>query len=178
MKRQGDRNSFGSAGIGTIAHLSAEDFKASTGVQALHVPYKGTSQAVQDLAAGRITFMFDSTLSAQAHVRTGHIRMLAVTGSQRLKGMPEVPTMAEAGVKRQNPDGYFGIWAPAGTPREIVMALNSALNDLLKSPEMTAFFEQQSVTVRGGTPESFAQRISQDTAQWRRAIQQAGVTLD
>jgi tripartite-type tricarboxylate transporter receptor subunit TctC len=70
------------------------------------------------------------------------------------------------------------VWAPAGTPREIVMTLNAALNDLLKSPELTSFFEQQSVTVRGGTPEAFAQRVNQDTAQWRRAIKLAGVTVE
>ena len=178
MKQRGDQNTFGSAGIGTIAHLSAEDFKLSTGVQATHVPYKGTSLAVQDLAAGRITFLFDSTVSAQAHVRTGRIRMLAVTGSSRLNAMPEVPTMTEVGIQRLNPDGYFGVWAPAGTPRNIVMQLNAALNDVLKSPEMVALFHQQSVTARGGTPEAFADRVAKDTVQWRNVVTRASIPLD
>ena len=178
MKQRGDQNTFGSAGIGTIAHLSAEDFKLSTGVQATHIPYKGTSLAVQDLAAGRLTFLFDSTVSAQGHVRTGRIRMLAVTGNSRLAAMPDVPTMAEVGIKRLNPDGYFGIWAPAGTPRGVVLKLNAALNDVLKSPEMVALFQQQSVTARGGTPEAFADRIAKDTVQWRAVVKRANIPLD
>ncbi|MBN9426601.1 MAG: tripartite tricarboxylate transporter substrate binding protein [Burkholderiales bacterium] len=178
MKQRGDQNLFGSAGIGTIAHLSAEDFKLATGVQAVHVPYKGTSLAVQDLAAGRLTFLFDSTVSAQAHVRTGRIRMLAVTGNSRLVAMPDVPTMAEVGIKRSNPDGYFGIWAPAGTPRDIVLAINTALNDVLKSPEMVALFEQQSFIVRGGTPEALAERVTKDTVQWRSVVKRANITVD
>jgi tripartite-type tricarboxylate transporter receptor subunit TctC len=178
MKQRGDQNTFGSAGIGTIAHLSAEDFKLSTGVQATHVPYKGTSLAVQDLAAGRLTFLFDSTLSAQAYVATGRIRMLAVTGSTRLKALPDVPTMAEVGIKRLNPDGYFGLWAPAGTPRDIVLQLNAAVNEVLKSPDMVALFQQQSVTAQGGTPEAFAERIARDTVQWKNVVKRANIPLD
>lgn len=178
MKQRGDQNSFGSAGIGTIAHLSAEDFKFSTGVQATHVPYKGTSLAVQDLVAGRLTFLFDSTLSAQAHVATGRIRMLAVTGSARLKALPDVPTMAEVGIKRLNPDGYFGLWAPAGTPRDIVLKLNAAVNEVLKSPEMVALFQQQSVTAQGGPPEALAERVARDTVLWKNAVKRANIPLE
>ena len=178
MKQHGDRNTFGSAGIGSIAHLSAEDFKLSTGVQATHVPYKGTSLAVQDLVAGRLTFLFDSTLSAQAHVATGRVRMLAVTGSSRLKALPEVPTMAEVGIKRLNPEGYFGLWAPAGTPRDTVLKLNAVVNEVLQSAEMVALFQQQSVTAQGGTPQAFADRIARDTLQWKAVVQRANIPLD
>lgn len=178
MKERGDANTFGSAGIGTIAHLSAEDFKLSTGAQATHIPYKGTSLAVQDLAAGRLTFLFDSALSAQSHVATGRIRMLAVTGATRLKALPEVPTMAEVGIKRLNPDGYFGLWAPAGTPRDIVLKLNAAVNDVLRSPEMVALFQQQSVTAQGGPPEALAERVAKDTVQWKNVVKRANIPLD
>ncbi|MCJ0764034.1 Bug family tripartite tricarboxylate transporter substrate binding protein [Variovorax terrae] len=178
MKQRGDQNSFGSAGIGTIAHLSAEDFMLATGVRATHVPYKGTSLAVQDLAAGRLSFMFDSSVSAEGYVRGGLARMLAVTGRTRLHGMPDVPTMAEAGIKLANPEGYFGVWAPAGTPREIVLALNGALNDVLKSPEVVALMQKLSITARGGTPEDFAQRVAADSLQWKKAVQRANVPLE
>lgn len=178
MKQRGDQNSFGSAGIGTIAHLSAEDFMQATGVRATHVPYKGTSLAVQDLAAGRLSFMFDSSVSAEGYVRSGLARMLAVTGRSRLNGMPDVPTMAESGVRLANPEGYFGVWAPAGTPREIVLALNRALNDVLKSPEVVALMQKLSITARGGTPEDFAQRVAADTLQWKRAVQRADIPLE
>ena len=178
MKRRGDQNTFGSAGIGSIAHLSAEDFKWSTGVQATHVPYKGTSLAVQDLVAGRLTFLFDSTLSAQAHVASGRVRMLAVTGGTRLRALPDVPTMAELGIQRQNPEGYFGMWAPAGTPREIVLKLNATVNDILKSPEMAALFQQQSVTAQGGPPEALGARVARDTVQWRNVVKRVNIPLD
>lgn len=175
MKARGSDNNFGSAGLGTLAHLRGELFKQATGVQMTHIPYKGTSLGGQDLSAGRLTMMFDSDVSAKALLRTGKVRALAVNGPSRSPMMPDVPTLSEAGVQAPDPQGYFGLWAPAGTPAEIVELLARTMDKVLQSPEMKADLASASAEAVGGTSVAFANRIARDIDMWMQAAKIAGI---
>ncbi|MCP3018342.1 tripartite tricarboxylate transporter substrate binding protein [Cupriavidus basilensis] len=175
-KANPDRLSFGSSGTGGTIHLSGELFKSMAGVKMLHVPYKGSAPAVSDLLAGQINLMFDSSVAP--YVKSGKLRALAVTSAKRSPVLPDVPTMAEAGLPGYESTAWFGILAPAGTPPAIVDKLNKDLVAILRDAEMRKWMQSQGADAIGDTPSEFATYIKTETAKWARVVKEAGVSAD
>ena len=136
LKKDPKNYSVGSSGTGQSPHMSAEIFKKRAGVEAVHIPYKGAGPAVADLLAGQFTFMIDNLPSSMPHIRAGKMRALAVTSAQRVPELPDVPTMTEAGIKDMVVTAWFGLFAPAGTPPDVIQKLHQASSTALKDPEL------------------------------------------
>jgi len=163
-KKQPGKLTYGSAGIGTASHIPAEMMKAATGTDILMVPYRGVAEAMTDLLAGRIDMFFVGTQIAVQHVKEGKVRALAVTGAKRWKGMPDVPTMQEAGVPGFNVVNWFGLWLPAGAPPDLVQKILVATQRALREPDVQKAFDQQGLEAVGSSPEEFAKFIAQQSA--------------
>jgi tripartite-type tricarboxylate transporter receptor subunit TctC len=179
LKAKPGRYNFGSSGIGTYPHLSAEMFKwRAGGLYVVHIPYRGTGLVVTDLIAGQITFLMDSIVSAQTHIKDGRVRALAVTGAQRSSSLPDVPTFAELGVPGLAFSNWFGFFAPAGTPPEVVQRLNLALNALMRAPDVADRLRQLGADPVTGTPEAFAKVVRDEHDSWKAVIQRAGIQAE
>ena len=163
-KKQPGKLTYGSAGIGTASHIPAEMMKAATGTDILMVPYRGVAEAMTDLLAGRIDMFFVGTQIAVQHVKEGKVRALAVTGAKRWKGMPDVPTMQEAGVPGFNVVNWFGLWLPAGAPPELVARIHAATIKALHEPDVQKAFDQQGLEAVGSSPEDFARFVAKESA--------------
>ncbi len=174
--RPGQLN-FASSGIGTIPHLNAELFKLLTGVDMVHVPYKGTALAIPDLANGSIAMLFDSLASVQPHIKSGRAKPIAVNAYKRSALMPEVPTLVEAGLTAFDRYTWFGMFAPAGTPRDIVLRVNAEVLAALKAPDLLERFAAAGAEAVGSTPEQFVERIKSDAAKWAEVIRAANVQV-
>src|SRR5207253_1309076 len=135
-KREPGRLSFASSGAGSSTHMSAELFKSMAGIEILHIPYKGSGQALPDLISGRVSMMFENAPGAVSYIRVGKVRALAVTGLKRAAALPELPTLAESGVPGYESLSWSGLAAPAGTPRAVIERLNREANAILASPDM------------------------------------------
>jgi len=169
---------YGSSGNGTSVHLAMELFKSMTGTYMLHIPYKGSAPVVTDLIAGQVDVMFDNTPNVIGHVRAGKMKALAVTTTQRSPLAPDVPTVAEAGVPGYDQTAWFGVLAPAGTPREIINRYNSEIIKVLNSAEVKERFGKQGVEVRTSTPEQFSAFLNSEVARWGKVIRDAGIKSD
>jgi tripartite-type tricarboxylate transporter receptor subunit TctC len=169
---------FASAGNGTGGHLSAELLRMLTGINIVHVPYKGIAPALTDTISGQVTMSFSSLISGAPHVKSGRIRALAVTGARRAVAFPELPTMAEAGVKGYVASTWYGMVAPAGTARNIVMRLNSEIISLLKRPEVRERLLADGAEPVGNSPEEFAAFIKAEIERWAKVIRAAGIRSD
>lgn len=179
LKAEPGKWSFASSGNGTTNHLAGELFKKQVGIDVVHVPYRGSGPALQDLLAGRVAFMFDSFGTSLEYIRAGKLRALGVMATRRSAADPEVPTMAEAGV----PDFVGATWnvvvAPAGTPKPIVDKLNAAVNKALKTPAVAERLKQAGVdTVDDSTPASTGAFIESEIAKWREVVKLAGAKVD
>jgi tripartite-type tricarboxylate transporter receptor subunit TctC len=161
---------FGSSGHGTSNHLAVELFKVQSGVDMLHVPYKSAGQALPDLLSGQIDLMFDLIPSAINHARQGTLRPLAVTSSRRSTQLPEVPTVAESGVPGYEFVAWFGVFAPAATPRAVINQLNAGINQALESSEFKAILDQQGAEPFPGTPEQFDTFFKNEVKTWARVV--------
>jgi tripartite-type tricarboxylate transporter receptor subunit TctC len=167
-----------SSSNGSPGHVSGELFKYMTGTDIVHVPYKGGASAIADLIAGNVQLMFESTNSIAPHVKAGRVRALAVTGAQRAKSLPDVPTMMEAGVPGYEVTAWTGVIAPAGLPRPILDRLNVAVNAAINEPTVKARLEQLGSEGGGGTPEHYAELIRRDSAKWAEVIRRSGARID
>jgi tripartite-type tricarboxylate transporter receptor subunit TctC len=170
--------SFASSGNGTSIHLSGELFKTMAGVDMLHVPYKGSAPALTDLIGGQVNLMFDNLPSSLAHIKAGKLRALAVTSSKRSAALPDVPTIAEAGLPGFEASSWFGVFAPAGTAKEIVTRLNMEIVKALNSPELKERLAAQGAEAVGNSPEQFAAHIKSETAKWAKVVKASGATVD
>ncbi|WP_454766247.1 Bug family tripartite tricarboxylate transporter substrate binding protein [Cupriavidus campinensis] len=168
---------FSSTGVGTAAHLSGVLFNERTGVKTTHVPYKG-ADALNDLLAGRVQFMFATIPSVIAHVRGGGLRALAVTSRKRSAALPDIPTMAEAGVPNLVTGAWFGMFAPKGTPRAIVATLNKAVGDAVNKPEVRARMSQQGAEPMRLAPEAFGKFVVAEYEQWKPVVISSGARID
>ena len=166
---------FASSGIGGAHHLSGEMLRHATGIDIIHVAYKGGAPAAADLLAGHVPMMFEMGYAALPSIKAGKIRALAVTSTKRLSVLPEVPTMAEAGVPGFESYNWQGVIVPAGTSREIVERLNRELNVILAQPLTRELIASTGSEVGGGTPEAFGAFIRSETEKWAKVVKQAGI---
>jgi tripartite-type tricarboxylate transporter receptor subunit TctC len=169
---------FGSSGTGSIVHLTGEMFRSRAGIDIVHVPYKGTQLAVPDLISGRISLMFDNIVSAMPNLKTGKLKAIGITGLQRSPVLPEVPTIAESGVPGFEASAWFGVYAPAGTPKDIVAKLSRELAVVLHSAEMKQRMAVLGAEPVGSTPEDMAKIVAAETAKWAKVIRDANVKID
>lgn len=169
---------FGSPGNGSSAHLTGELFAQTNGLSLQHVPYKGSAPAMLDLMAGRIDVTFDNIPLPLQHIRSGKLRALAVTAAQRSAVLPDMPTLGEQGIKGFDVSSWYGIYAPAGLPRELVGKLNAAFNEALRTPEIRDQLSSQGWTVTGGTPEQFANFTQAELDRWARVVKAANVRIE
>jgi tripartite-type tricarboxylate transporter receptor subunit TctC len=170
--------SYASTGNGSSNHISMELFKSLAGVNIVHIPYKGSGPAVSDLLGGQVQLMFDNTPNVLPHVKAGKLRALGSSGTQRSTLAPDVPTVAEAGVPGYEVTVWFGVVAPAGTPREVIRKLNAEVTRILAMPDVRARFLAQGVDPVGSTPEQFGDHIRAQMAKWAKVVQDAGVKAE
>ena len=174
-KANPDKLNYASSGNGSLIHLTGELFKASTGASMVHVPYKGIGAAYPDLIAGQIQLTFASIISGLPQVKSQRLRALAVTGAQRTKSAPDVPTVSESGVKGFVVNNWYGILLPANAPRPIVDRLHQEIVKTLKLPEVIARMETDGADPVGNTPQQFGAHIKAEGERWQKVIKQAGI---
>jgi tripartite-type tricarboxylate transporter receptor subunit TctC len=176
-KKDPGKLNYGSPGNGSLPHLATELFRLRSGIDVVHVPYKGGGPAVVDLVGGQIAFMFASPLEVMPHVKAGKLAVLGVTSSKRLGYWPEVPTVIESGYPDYEALAWFGVVAPAATPRDVVAKLSADIVAALKSPDVSERLAAQGAEVAGTTPEEFGQFLAREHARWSEAVKAANVTV-
>jgi tripartite-type tricarboxylate transporter receptor subunit TctC len=166
---------FASSGVGSATHMTAELFRMMAGVDMVHVPYKGSGQAMTDLISGQVGVAFDQITSSIAHVQSGKLRALAVTSAKRFPSVPNLPTVAEAGVTGYESVSWNGIAAPARTPRDIIDRIQGEVARALQQPDMKERFLKDGIEPIGSTPEQFAAHIKSERAKWEKVVERAGI---
>lgn len=167
-----------SGAIGSSTHLGCELLKLAAKIDVVNIPYKGTGQAISDVLGGQVGAIVAGVSTVRQHVEGGRLRAIAVTGPERVAALPDVPTFLESGVKGVDSGTYWGILAPAGTPKDIVAKLNGAITATVKSPDIKPKLEDRGYTVIGGTPEQFSDNIRAEIAKWAKVIKAAGIKLE
>ncbi len=172
--RPGEIN-YGSPGAGTLPHLSAELFNSMSGIRMVHIPYKGAGAAVTDVMAGRVPIYFMNILQSLSLIKAGKLRALGVTTPERSPIAPEIPTIIEAGLKGFDMTNWYGMLAPATTPRDVIVKLNAEVARALRIPELRNRLAEDGMTVVASTPEQFAEFLARETAKFTRVIETAGI---
>ncbi len=170
--------SFASAGNGTSQHLSGELYKLSAGLDLVHVPYKGSAPAIQDVIGGQVPMMFDTSVVAGPFIESGKVRALAVTSAKRTSQLPNVPTMAESGVAGYDLQSWQAIFAPAGVPAPILSRLQTEVAKILKSPEIVERLGKLGMEASTMTPEQFAAFQAAEIAKWAKVIKAGNIKID
>jgi tripartite-type tricarboxylate transporter receptor subunit TctC len=173
--RSPDASSYSSAGYGVAPQIAAEALKRVTGIEILHVPYKGGSAALTALIGGEVSMSFGGVPPALPHVRAGRLRALGVTSLQRLTATPDVPTFSESGIAGFEVVQWFGVFGPAHVPAAIVQKLNTALGQSLSSPQFKKYFAEQGVELQHATPTQFAKYVNQEFVRWGRELKELGI---
>jgi len=169
---------YSSAGNGTSNHLAGELLRSMTGIDLVHIPYKGSAPALNDLLAGQVSLMFDLVLTAAPHVKSGAARGLAVTGAQRSSVLPELPTVAESGLPGYEVSAWFGIFAPAGVPQPAVQRLNAEFVRALQQPDLRQRLASQGAEPLTSTPDEFAAYLRAEIDKWAKVVKAAGMKAD
>ncbi len=177
-KANPNKLNFASAGNGTSHHLAPELFKTMTGTQMNHIPYKGAGPAMQDLLAGQVDLMFDGMGSSAPQIRGGKLRPLAVTTTTRSPAFPDVPTVQEAGVPGYEVTTWYGLWAPAGTPPDIVNKLQAEVTKALLKQDIKEIWAAQGASSGGNTPEQFTVFIRKEVVKWAKVVKDSGARID
>ncbi|MEG1770885.1 MAG: tripartite tricarboxylate transporter substrate binding protein [Comamonas sp.] len=177
-KQQPDKLTYASAGNGTSIHLAGASFTSLTGVKMLHVPYRGSGPAVTDLLGGQVDFMFDSITSARPHIEAGKLRAIAITTKTRSPSLPDVPTVAEAGVPGYEVSPWFATFMPAGTPAPIVEKLGKTLNEAMNDPEVKKRLSAIGAEPIGSTPQALAVHLKTETDRWTKLIKESNIKVD
>ncbi len=177
-KKEPGKWTYASSGNGTSIHMSGAMFTHMTQTDILHIPYKGSGPAVTDLLAGQVNMMFDNIPSSLPHIKAGKLRAIATTGAKRDPALPDVPTIAEAGVPGYESGVWFGLMAPAGTPKPIVARLNAAAMQAVKAPEFVKRMIELGYNIMSGTPEEMAAMNKRDLALWAPIIKSSGAKID
>jgi tripartite-type tricarboxylate transporter receptor subunit TctC len=169
---------YSSPGVGGPQHLAMELFKLETGIDIVHVPYKGASGAVADLVGGQVQAMISALQTVAPHVRSGRLRMLGVMSEARAPAFPDVPTLKEQGLPGLEVETWYGMLAPAGTPPAVVSRVNADVNDLLKEKDIAQLLAKQGLSAAGGTPQAFAERVKRELERWTRVVKAAHIKAD
>ncbi len=169
---------FASPGNGTVAHLTSELFQKAAGIQTQHVPYKGANQALTDVISGNVELYMSSVPTLIGHIKQGKLRALAVTSAKRVDDIPNVPTINESGYKGFDAVTWFGLLAPAGTPKDVIAKLNAEFNKALKQPELNKRLSDEGADPAGGTPEQFAALIKEEIPRWGKVVKESGAKVD
>ncbi|WP_348752728.1 tripartite tricarboxylate transporter substrate binding protein [uncultured Aquincola sp.] len=169
---------FASPGNGTVAHLTSELFQKAAGIQTQHVPYKGAAQALTDVISGQVELYMSSVPTLIGQIKQGKLRALAVTSASRVDDLPNVPTINESGYKGFDAVTWFGLLAPAGTPKDVVARLNAEFNKALKQPELAKRLSDEGADPAGGTPEQFAALIKEEIPRWGKVVKDSGAKID
>jgi tripartite-type tricarboxylate transporter receptor subunit TctC len=177
-KSSSGKLNFASSGNAAAPHLAGEAFKIATGVDMQHVPYKGSGPALTDLMGGQVQLMFDSLPSSISHVKSGKLRAIAVTTAKRASALPNVPTIAESGVPGFDISTWYGIWAPAGTPKEIVNRLSGEIAKIVKIPDVRERLAGLGAEPVGNSPDEFAAYCRSELAKWAKIVKASGATVD
>lgn len=178
LKSAPGKYNFASQGAGTLSHLESELFKMKTGVDVVHVPYKGSSQALPDLMAGTAAMMFDSIPGSMPHVKSGRLKVLAVASGKRVSSLPDVPTVQEAGVPGFEANNLFGFHVPKGTPAAAIKVLAGAIETALAAPGLRQTMEAQGVELKYTQADEFGKMVAQEFSTWGQVVENAKVKLD
>jgi tripartite-type tricarboxylate transporter receptor subunit TctC len=177
-KANPEKLSFASFGNGSSSHMAGEYFQILTGTKLIHVPYKGSAPGMADLLAGNITMTFDSGLSSIPNIQAKKIKPIAVAANKLLANLPDVPTFAELGIPNFYAGSWYGFFAPAGTPKEIINLLNKNIHQITAMPEVSARIQALGATVLVNTPEEYSRQIARETEQWSMVIQKAKIQVE
>jgi tripartite-type tricarboxylate transporter receptor subunit TctC len=169
---------FASPGNGTVAHLTSEMFQKAAGIDTQHVPYKGAAQALTDVISGTVELYMSSVPTLIGQIKNGKLRPLAVTSAKRVDDLPNVPTINESGYKGFDAVTWFGLLAPAGTPKDVVAKLNAEFNKALQNPELRKKLGDEGADPAGGTPEQFAALIKDEIPRWGKVVKESGAKID
>lgn len=176
-KANAGKLNYASTGIGTSSHLSSFMLASRAGFEATHIPYKG-AEALKDLLSGRIQFMFATIPSVIAHIKAGNLTAIAVSSAKRSRSLPDVPTVADSGFPGFEAESWFGLFAPKGTPREIIAELNSATNDFIADKNVEQRMIEEGADPAGGTPEKFGTFVRSEFEKWRTVVRESGATVN
>ncbi len=177
-KAQPGKINYASNGAGGSSHMAVELFKSMTGTSLVHIPYKGLSPALTELLSGEVQLMFSSAVSMLPQVKAGKLRAIAMTGARRSPAIPDIPTVAEAGIPGYETGSWYGIVAPAGTPRPAIDRLSREVIAIVHAPDITKRLEDEAIIPVGSTPEEFTTHIRNELARWAKVIKQSGIQLD
>lgn len=177
-KKAPGKITYSSCGSGTLCHLTGERFKSQTGVNLLHIPYKGSAPAITALLGGEVDLAFDTQTVLAPQIKAGKVKALAITSAERSPLFPDIPTAVEAGLPGFVIEGWFSLVAPAATPKAIINKLNETLKAIAETPEVRAKLSAQGLTPLNSTPEALAQLIKDDYAIWAKVVRATGATLD
>lgn len=178
IKAQQGKAQYASAGNGTPQHLTGELFKTVGKLDLVHIPYKGSAPAITDVLGGHVPIMFDSTIAILPHLKAGRLRPIAVTGAKRSAQLPDVPTFAEAGLPGVESYAWYGFFARAGTPPDVIAKLNAETMKVMKGPEYQKVLAETGSEFVGDTPERFATFIKAEAAKWAKVVKDSGATID
>ncbi len=178
MKANQGKINWGSSGTGSSLHIGLAVLQAATGIKVTHIPYKGSAPAITDLIGGQIQFMHTTTVSAESQIKAGRVRVVALASSQRQALLPDVPTLAEAGIKDAEAIVWFGMAAPAKTPRAIIDKLNAEGNRILQMPDVRRRLDELGLEVQGGTPEQFSAFVKKEAARLQQLIKDGALTRE
>jgi len=178
LKKNPGRLSYASQGNGSVSHIGTEMFKAQTGTSMVHIPYKGSGDAIRDVLSGQVQVFMSTPPSVMQHVQNGKLKAFAVTGKTRHPGLPNVPTTAEAGLKGFELESWVAIFAPAGTPPDVVQKLSSGIQQALATPEAKSRADAAGIEIRYLPPAALGEMVKQETAFWGRTIKEQHITAD
>ncbi len=178
IKAQQGKFSYASAGSGTPQHMTGELFNSTAKLDMIHVPYKGSAPAISDLIGGHVPVMFDSMIAIMPHVKSGKVKVLAVSSANRSKLLPNVPTFAESGFPAVVSYAWYGFFAPAGTPKDIINKINSETLKIMKEPEFQKILADTGSDFVGDTPENFSAFVKAEAAKWSKVVKESGATVD
>jgi len=178
IQSQGGKAAWASAGNGTPQHMTGELFRTTAKLEMIHIPYKGSAPAITDLMGGHVPMMFDTTIAIVPQIKAGKVRAIAVSGAKRSPQLPDVPTFAEVGLAAVESYGWYGFFAPANTPKEVISKINEGALNFMKTPEFQKVLTDTGSDYVGDTPENFAAFIKSENVKWGRVAKETGATLD